>query len=680
MINKRRNWTAVILSFLFLLPMALAQITPNIWKKFIGEPVPVGTPDLIDYSYAGYKQGEKAIPDDFAWSVFDVMDYGAIPNDGRSDTQAIRNTIDAAKKGGIVFFPPGQYDVLTSTDSNFERITIPGSNIILRGSGAEGAIKGGTTIKMHNDISNDRGWEVTLFRTQWLGRGRSPTFIKGSFPKGTKYFDVENASGLNNPKFIEIFADGLFGDDWDQHSSVSEDDMPGVFSIKEDGVRIEEYHEVDRIEGNRIYVKTPILTHLNSSFKINSRKLNTGIGFEDLHIDGNMKEPYRHNVQNSRGGIQLWYTAHSWIVRCRFSNTTTAIMFANNYCNSAISNVVDGNAAHYPAVFVRVTYGFVGLLEDYTNNGMFHGASVASFSEGSVFWRIGGTSMRGPDGHGEQPRYTLFDNYRSVDHDRSSGTFRRLPHHLDGYVRWNNTVNSSRTYDLWTWDEAGQRVVVTQANLIGYKTLGGSLPRDAYVEGFGTRVSPDSLYEAQLRQRLRVLPAWIDAAKDEYKMFFERTHPALAKTEPTNTPSVDPEAGGPKIEGPWLWVLVPGERLNKTTDPLAKASGGSVTEQHIATNGVAPGDKIGDAVWTPLVISATGGNNITDMTRSLGWNGNNRVIYGFITLNSPQAQNTRMFVGSDDSVKVWLNSELVREEIVGRGASDYKGSFPVILK
>ena len=37
--------------------------------------------------------------------------------------------------------------------------------------------------------------------------------------------------GLNNPKFIEILAKGLFGDDWDQHSSISEDDMPSQFSI-----------------------------------------------------------------------------------------------------------------------------------------------------------------------------------------------------------------------------------------------------------------------------------------------------------------------------------------------------------------------------------------------------------------------------------------------------------------
>ena len=516
-----RNWTAAASLFLFLLPLASAQLTPNIWKKYIGEPVPAGTPDLIDYSYAGYKNGEEAIPDDFALPVFNVTDYGATPDDGESDTQAIRDTIDAAKGGGIVFFPPGQYDVLTSTDRNFNRIIIPRSNIILRGSGAEGAIKGGTTIKMHNDVLHDR-WEVTLFRTQGLSVGSSSsTFIEGSFPKGTKYFDVEDVSDLNNPKFITIVANGLFGDDWDQHSSVSEDDMPGRFRIKDSGVSIKETHEVDRVEGNRIYVKAPVLTHLNSSFKVSLRKLNIGIGFEDLHIDGNMKENYGHNVHNSRGGIQLLYTAHSWIRRCRFSNTTTAIMFANNYCNSAISNVIDGNSGHYPAVVLGSTYGFVGLLEDYTNNGMFHGVSIAGRTVGSVFWRIGGTSMGGPDGHGDQPRYTLFDNYSSVDHDRSSGTFTRLPHHLDGYVRWNNTVNSSRTFDLWTWGEAGKRVTVTQGILIGYKTLGGSIPRDAYVEGFGTHVSPDSLYEAQLQRRLGTLPAWVDASKDMHSEFID---------------------------------------------------------------------------------------------------------------------------------------------------------------
>ncbi len=35
---------------------------------------------------------------------------------------------------------------------------------------------------------------------------------------------------------------------------------------------------------------------------------------------------------------------------------------------------------------------------------------------------------------------------------------------------------------------------------------------------------------------------------------------------------------GPKIVGPWLWMLIPGERLNSSTDLLASTSSGSVTD------------------------------------------------------------------------------------------------------
>lgn len=39
-----------------------------------------------------------------------------------------------------------------------------------------------------------------------------------------------------------------------------------------------------------------------------------------------------------------------------------------------------------------------------------------------------------------------------------------------------------------------------------------------------------------------------------------------------------------------------------------------------------------------------------------------------------------MFAGSDDSVKVWLNGEIVHENFVDRGAYDYQDVFRVTLK
>ncbi len=143
-----------------------------------------------------------------------------------------------------------------------------------------------------------------------------------------------------------------------------------------------------------------------------------------------------------------------------------------------------------------------------------------------------------------------------------------------------------------------------------------------------------------------------------------------------------PEAG-PKIEGPWLWVIVPGPRLDNT-DLLAKASKGAVTEVKVATFGATEGEPIGGSEWTAHNLSPTGGDNINEMTDALGW-GRGReiyehVVYGSVTLNSPREQNTTMLVGSNGAVKVWLNGELVHYNPVLRKAGDYQDAFPVTLK
>ena len=60
--------------------------------------------------------------------------------------------------------------------------------------------------------------------------------------------------------------------------------------------------------------------------------------------------------------------------------------------------------------------------------------------------------------------------------------------------------------------------------------------------------------------------------------------------------------GGPKIEGPWLWVVLPstdpGRDIRSGTDLLAEASDGRVTEMAVATHGATEGKSVGDSVWT----------------------------------------------------------------------------------
>ncbi len=140
---------------------------------------------------------------------------------------------------------------------------------------------------------------------------------------------------------------------------------------------------------------------------------------------------------------------------------------------------------------------------------------------------------------------------------------------------------------------------------------------------------------------------------------------------------------GPKIEGPWLWALVPATQLDDR-DLLAEVTRGTATEVKVATFGATEGKAVGDSKWRAHILSATGGDNINEMTAALGWGSRDEiydhVVYGSISLQSPREQTTMMLVGSDDSVKVWLNGELVHQALTGRGADDYQDAFSVALK
>ncbi len=139
--------------------------------------------------------------------------------------------------------------------------------------------------------------------------------------------------------------------------------------------------------------------------------------------------------------------------------------------------------------------------------------------------------------------------------------------------------------------------------------------------------------------------------------------------------------GGPKIEGPWLWVVLPGtvgETL-KNTDFLSEASGGAVTEVEIATHGATAGQSVGNGVWTSHSLPLTGRDNILDMLEREIRDG---TVYGSVTLHSPREQKTTMYVGGDRGARVWLNGALIYERLHWHhhNTGDYTDFFPVTLK
>ena len=156
---------------------------------------------------------------------------------------------------------------------------------------------------------------------------------------------------------------------------------------------------------------------------------------------------------------------------------------------------------------------------------------------------------------------------------------------------------------------------------------------------------------------------------------------------------------GPKIEGPWLWVPIPEKQVDNSTDLLSEVSGGSVTEHQIATKGATEGEEVGNYEWAAHKISPIGldngiVNNMWEIMRAFGlpeeyeWSTEVIVVYGSVILDSPREQKTRMFVGSEGRNKVWLNGELIYEQLIRPTEYDYWWDdsdgchqyFPVTLK
>ena len=134
--------------------------------------------------------------------------------------------------------------------------------------------------------------------------------------------------------------------------------------------------------------------------------------------------------------------------------------------------------------------------------------------------------------------------------------------------------------------------------------------------------------------------------------------------------------GGPKIEGPWLWAFIPDVRLDSGVDLLAQASGGTVTEMGVATQGAILGKRVGAEEWTADKLPPTGSNNLDDMLKTTLPDG---VIYGTVSLYSPREQETILYVGGERGLKVWLNGALIHKDFRHLQNDDYSNFLPVTL-
>lgn len=153
------------------------------------------------------------------------------------------------------------------------------------------------------------------------------------------------------------------------------------------------------------------------------------------------------------------------------------------------------------------------------------------------------------------------------------------------------------------------------------------------------------------------------------------------------------EANTP-IRGPWLWMIAPtepgqGGAASTDVDSLAVASSGAVTEADVAANGAIKGDIVGDYVWILAELPEESKvnpsiGNINQMLVTAGVTENSDLddfsSYALIVLESKTDQSdVIMRVGSDDSIKVWLNGSVVHTNAIDRASTGFQDTFTVNL-
>ena len=142
------------------------------------------------------------------------------------------------------------------------------------------------------------------------------------------------------------------------------------------------------------------------------------------------------------------------------------------------------------------------------------------------------------------------------------------------------------------------------------------------------------------------------------------------------------------IRGPWLWMIAPtesnqGGKDSTHIDSLAVVSANKINEETISKYGANKGDTVGAYKWTLGRLPSDGNINTMLVKKGMTDNPdlNDFTSYALTTLVSKTDQSDVMMrVGSDDSIKVWLNGEVVFSNAVNRVYKQNSDVFPVNLK
>lgn len=315
------------------------------------------------------------------------------------------------------------------------------------------------------------------------------------------------------------------------------------------GVKITEFHQVKSAANGKITFYEPIMHDIDIKYndtegwEIRTYKYLENVGIEDLSFVGNALDGYAHHgeghAEQAKVGWQydgaykpllLQRVVNSWVRNVHFESVSEALTFAESANSSAYDIRISGKRGHSAVRSQGSSRVFIGKVRDESAGndvygkscqGQFHGCGVSKPSVGTVLWNVTWGNDACFESHATQPRATLIDNCSGgLVYYRAGGDENEVPNHLGDLTLWNLNVTGTDSHasNFAWWSDSDTWWKIFPPIVVGTHGMNVKFPSKeqqqvTYEESTGMKVSPESLYEAQLRERLGYIPGWLNALK-----------------------------------------------------------------------------------------------------------------------------------------------------------------------
>lgn len=466
----------------------------------------------------------------------------------------------------VFYFPAGEYDMQPSGYAELFP-EIYGGNFVIKGDG-----EGKTKIFMNSHIYNNKTAPLFLIKyTQSpsnINNSKILAKVEANASKGDFSIQVSTTTGLSKGKWVQLRLrsanDELLrkelGPIYSQKNSQenwSIAQVPGLEGENNDnedgkGINVMEFHQIKSVSGNTITFYEPIMSDIDITHNdydggwiIRDYKYFENIGVEGLSFICKAVTPYYHHGENSTDvtvpswmydngymPLQFGRVVNSWVRNVEFESVSEAVTFGESANCSAYNIKITGNRGHSAVRAQGSSRVFIGRVIDESSDtrghGQWHGCGVSKPSIGTVIWNSNWGQDACFESHATQPRATLFDNCSGgLVRNHAGGAISENPNHLRDLTIWNLNVTGTTDEkgDSWAngfkwWDAQSIWWKIYPPVLVGIHGVNvtwdngtDDAKQYTYEESTGVKVTPESLYEAQLRNRLGYVPGWLNALK-----------------------------------------------------------------------------------------------------------------------------------------------------------------------